>query len=59
MTHKEVLKNRIEHYLNRIMEIQKTIELTKKNGRYWNNYHISIEYYQKKIKETLEELVKE
>lgn len=59
MTHKEVLKNRIEHYLNRIMEIQKTIELTKKNGRYWKNYHISIEYYQKKIKETLEELIKE
>lgn len=59
MTSKEILKNRINYYISRIIEIQKTIELTKKNGRYWNNYHISTEYYQKKIKETLEELVKE
>ena len=59
MTYKEVLKNRIEHYVNKIIELQKQEETYKRLNIDWVKNDKNIEYCKNMIEKTLEELVKE
>lgn len=58
MTYKEVLKNRIEHYINKIIELQKQEETYKRLSIDWVKTDKNIEYYKNMIEKTVEELIK-
>jgi len=58
MTYKEVLKNRIEHYINKIIELQKQEETYKRLSIDWVKTDKNIEYYKNMIEKTVEELIR-
>ena len=51
MTYKEVLKNRVNYYINRILELQK-----RDDG---HDYTKAIKEYKNMVEKTLEELIRE
>lgn len=59
MTHKEILKNRINYYVSKIIEIQKNIDWMKNKKIYAGQYSKSLEQYKSNINEILDELIKE
>ena len=58
MTYKEVLKNRIENYINKIIELQKQEETYKRLNIDWVKADKNIKYYKNMIEKTIEELIR-
>lgn len=59
MTHKELAKKRINHYLNRIIEMQKRMDRHREINIHYMQYEKAQQYYKNKITQEVDELLKE
>jgi dephospho-CoA kinase len=59
MTRKEIIKNRINHYINAIIRLQKQNDTYKKLNVDWVDNDKNIEYCKNKIMQEIDKLLKE